>query len=74
MSKHFDPTVGWVITCDWPECGKQFVVGVNNGTEHFQCGIHHGIIPQKDRPEFQLPKDVEVNEDLLVKEGIKENE
>ena len=71
MSSRFDPSVGWVVSCDWPECGKQFVVGIDPGDtgNHYQCGIHHGIIPQKDRPEFQVPEGTEINEDVLVKEG-----
>lgn len=67
MSKYFDPAVGWVITCDWPECGKQFVVGANAAAyeTHYQCGRHHGIIPQKEKPEFQVSEDTEFNEDVV---------
>lgn len=73
MSIHFEPSAGWVVTCDWPNCGKQFVVGAirpgEEKTKHYQCGSHHGIIPQKDRPEFQLPEDIEIKEDVIVKEN-----
>jgi len=77
MSKHFDPTAGWIVTCDWPDCGKQYIIGLNGAKYddfHFQCGSHHGIIPQKDKPEFQLPEDVEVKEDVVVGTGDKTNE
>jgi hypothetical protein len=32
---------------------------------HFQCGRHHGIIPQAEKPEFQLPKGHKLNVDEL---------
>lgn len=30
--------------------------------KHFQCGRHHGIVPQAERPEFQVPKDPNAEE------------
>jgi len=76
MSKRFEPSVGWVVSCDWPGCEKEFVVGGNvaQTATHFQCGSHHGIIPQKDRPEFQVPKGTEVNEDLITSDKDNTNE
>lgn len=69
----------WVIVCDWTdEAGKGCELGVDkkprmfvdpdggrNPNHHFQCGLHHGVIKQKDRPEFQLPKDHKLNEEVL---------
>lgn len=73
MSKEFIDGF-WVIKCDWKDsktkkqCDKQFF-DPSEGSEpdkYFQCGIHHGLIPQKDRPEFKLPKVHKLNEDVLV--------
>jgi len=70
----------WVVICDWtdPETGKSCDLGVdgqptmfvdpkgnNGGNEHYQCGRHHGIIPQKEKPEFQLPKGHKLNEEIM---------
>lgn len=67
----------WVIECDWEECNlgiegapAQFVDpdGGKDPNKHFQCGRHHGIIPQAEKPEFQLPED-----HVLNVEEIKQN-
>jgi len=70
----------WVIACDWldPETKKTCDLGVDgepamfvdphggkNPLDHFQCGRHHGIIPQAEKPEFQLPEDHTLNVDVL---------
>lgn len=70
----------WVVVCDWtdPKTRKACSLGVdgqpamfvdpNRGkreTDHFQCGRHHGIVPQSERPEFQLPGDHKLNESVL---------
>ena len=70
----------WVIVCDWhdPETGKACSLGQDgdramfvdpnrgkNEADHFQCGRHHGIIPQKEKPEFQLPEGHRMNESVL---------
>lgn len=81
MSKYIDPSMGcWVIKCDWedPTTGKACALGVDgapalfvdpsggkNADDHFQCGRHHGIIPQAERPEFQLPEGHKLNTDVL---------
>ena len=69
----------WVIVCDWQdENGKACTLGSSGGprmfvdpdagrkpSNHFQCGSHHGVLKQKDRPEFQLPEDHKLNEEVL---------
>lgn len=81
MSKFVDPAMGcWVLKCDWvdPETGEACKLGTDgvpatfidphagrNPDNHFQCGRHHGIIPQAERPEFQLPKGHKLNTDEL---------
>jgi hypothetical protein len=70
----------WVIKCDWvdPNTSKPCGLGVDgepamfvdpeagSGTEkHFQCGRHHGVIPQKEQKEFQLPEGHKLNEEVL---------
>lgn len=81
MSKYIDPSMGcWVVKCDWvdPNSGKLCDLGVDgepamfvdphggkNAEDHFQCGRHHGIIPQAERPEFQLPEGHKLNTDVL---------
>lgn len=68
----------WVIVCDWEGCSlgqdgapAQFIdpEGGKNPDSHFQCGRHHGIIPQKERPEFQLPEDHVLNTDVLKQDA-----
>jgi len=60
----------WIIQCDWKGCDlgregepAQFVDpdGGRDPKKHFQCGRHHGIIPQAEKPEFQLPEDHKLN-------------
>jgi hypothetical protein len=68
----------WVIVCDWvdSETGKLCDLGVDGEPKmfvdpdqgktpdsHYQCGTHHGIIKQEDRPEFQLPEDHKLAEE-----------
>ena len=75
----------WVAICDWvdPGTGKPCDLGYEgeprmsvdpdggqNPNTHFQCGSHHGIVKQEFRPEFQLPEDHELNEEVL-KQGQK---
>lgn len=81
MSKFLDPQMGcWVIKCDWkdPETGAPCSLGADGGPAmfvdphaaqkpdvHFQCGRHHGIIPQAEKPEFQVPKDHKLYKDEI---------
>ena len=76
-----------VIVCDWvDENGKPCDSGVfgepkmfvdpdggRNEDKHYQCGSHHGIVKQEDRPEYQVPEDHksadEEQESVLVREG-----
>lgn len=78
----------WVVECDWvdPNTEEACTLGADgepamfvdpNGgkgaDDHFQCGRHHGIIPQAEKEEFQLPPDQEINEDVIVprtEEGV----
>ena len=71
----------WVIVCDWvdPNTNEKCKLGRegepamfvdpqgNKGgnDKHFQCGRHHGIIPQKEKPEFQLPEGHKLNQEVL---------
>lgn len=69
----------WVIVCDWVDGGgnactqgrdggpRMFVDpdGGKKPENHFQCGAHHGVLKQKDKPEFQLPADHTLNEAVL---------
>ena len=80
----------WVIECDWEGCdlghegrAAQFVdpEGGKNPDSHFQCGRHHGIIPQEEKPEFQLPEDHKLNQEVFTRdaeeitvEEVEENE
>jgi hypothetical protein len=83
----------WVVVCDWVDPATQercklgvegdpamFVdpMGRKGENKHFQCGRHHGIIPQKEKPEFQLPKDHKLNQEVLkpgtVMEGVQVEE
>ena len=84
MSKKLTDGV-WVITCDWkdPSTGEQCNLGRDNEiaqfidpdggrnpNKHFQCGRHHGVIPQAEKPEFQLPEDHKLNTEV-IKRGAK---
>ena len=68
----------WVIVCDWvdPETGQTCDLGVfgdpkmfvdpeqgKDPETHYQCGAHHGIVKQEDRPEFQVPDDHKLSEE-----------
>jgi hypothetical protein len=68
----------WVIVCDWkdPETERTCDLGIHGEPKmfvdpeqgkgpdsHFQCGSHHGIVKQEDRPEFQVPEDRKLAED-----------
>ena len=70
----------WVIVCDWvdPQTGKLCDLGVEGDPRmtvdpeggkkpdsHCQCGTHHGIVKQEDKPEFQIPEDHKLNEEVL---------
>lgn len=51
-----------------PDGSPRMTIDPDAGTKsekHFQCGRHHGVIPQKERPEFQLPKDHKLNEEVF---------
>jgi hypothetical protein len=81
----------WVIVCDWvgdnsKPCDlgvygepKMFVDpdGGKNEDKHYQCGVHHGVVKQEDRPEYQVPEDHKLTggekENLLVREGEAES-
>ncbi len=81
----------WVEVCDWvdPETGRPCNLGhegeprmavdpdggKNPGT-HFQCGAHHGIVKQEYKPEFQLPEDHKLSEEVLKQgaDGVKVEE
>ncbi len=72
-----DPETG--ETCDlgrdeWgdPDGSPRMVVDPDGGedlTRHYQCGIHHGIVKQEDKPEFQIPggDPLEDNEDIITR-------
>jgi len=70
----------WVIVCDWKDPDSEQVcdLGVDgepamfvdpdagkNEVNHFQCGRHHGIIPQAEKEEFQLPEGHKLNESVM---------
>ncbi len=40
--------------------------GGRNPEKHFQCGRHHGIIPQAEREEFQIPEGHKLFQDEIV--------
>lgn len=72
----------WVIECDWKDCdlgvdgaAAQFVDpnGGIDSDKHFQCGRHHGIIPQSEKPEFQLPDGHKLNIEEIKQKVDKEN-
>jgi len=75
----------WVMVCDWvdPKTGKPCDLGHEgepriavdpeggrNPDAHFQCGAHHGVVKQEYKPEFQMPEDHKLNEEVL-KQGQK---
>ena len=78
MSKRLQDGV-WVIVCDWQDVDGALCslgadgqpamffdpTGGRQAGTHFQCGRHHGIVPQKEKPEFQLPDDHRLNEEVL---------
>ena len=86
MSKKLEDGI-WVIVCDWKDaegkpCDKgvfgepKMFVDPDNGRspdKHYQCGSHHGILKQEDRPEYQLPEDHklagEEKESVLTQDG-----
>ena len=70
----------WILVCDWkdPETGDPCKLGdeeepamfvdPDQGRDpglDFQCGRHHGVVPQAERPEFQLPDDPALNETVM---------
>jgi len=74
----------WVIVCDWvdPNTGESCNLGYEgeprmavdpdggkSPSSHYQCGAHHGIVKQAEKPEFQLPEGHKLNEEVL-KRGI----
>ena len=39
------------------------------GTDtYYQCGEHHGVMKQEDKPEYQLPEGHELKESTLLKD------
>lgn len=70
----------WVIQCDFvDENGNPCSFGVDgqpamfvdptggqDPNTHFQCGAHHGVVKQSDKPEFQVPEDHKLAETSLV--------
>ncbi len=72
-----------VIVCDWvDEKGQPCDLGVAGDPKmfvdpdrgrvlekHYQCGIHHGVIKQEDKPEFQLPENHKLSDTTLVQDG-----
>ena len=71
----------WVVVCDWTdplteelctlgEDGDKAMyidpMGGKGRDTHFQCGRHHGVVPQSEKPEFQLPKGHKLNEEVLT--------
>lgn len=70
----------WVIVCDWknPDTSEGCTLGLDdqpamfvdpdggrNPELHFQCGKHHGIIKQEEKPEFQLPEGHKLNQEVV---------
>jgi len=70
-----DPQTG--KTCDlgkdedgMPDGSPLMAVDPDNGRspeKHFQCGRHHGIIPQAEQEEYQLPEGHKLYEDQIVR-------
>lgn len=68
-----DPVTGMSCTFGTDDDGKpnsapRMTVDPEAGQstdKHFQCGSHHGVIPQAEKPEFQLPKGHKLNEEVL---------
>ncbi len=83
----------WITSCDWKntDTGEVCTLGVggepamfvdpDQGRDpslHFQCGRHHGVIPQAEQEEFQLPEGHVLNETIMsnlpeAEEGIEDN-
>jgi len=70
----------WITSCDWvdPETGSDCDLGMDGDPAmfvdpdqgrdpelHFQCGRHHGVIPQAEQAEFQLPDGHTLNETVM---------
>ena len=74
----------WIITCDWKDesknpCNlglygepKTFVDpdGRHGKDTYYQCGNHHGVVKQEDKPEYQLDEDerAELKESTLLRD------
>lgn len=83
MSKRLEDGI-WVVVCDWedPETGKPCDLGFEgaaamfvdpdggrNPELHFQCGRHHGIVKQEEKPEFQLPEGHKLNQEVVSRDA-----
>lgn len=83
MSKKLEDGV-WVVVCDWkdPDTGGSCDLGVEgqpamfvdpdggrNPDLHFQCGRHHGVVKQEEKPEFQLPEGHKLNQEVVSNEA-----
>lgn len=83
MSKRLEQGV-WVVVCDWedPESGDKCNLGVDglpamfvdpdggrNPDFHFQCGRHHGVVKQEEKPEFQLPEGHKLNQEVVSRDA-----
>lgn len=83
MSKRLEDGV-WVVACDWkdPETGEACDLGFEgapamfidpdggrNPELHFQCGRHHGIVKQEEKPEFQLPEGHKLNQEVVSRDA-----
>lgn len=70
----------WIMICDWkdPVTGDLCALGLegdpamfvdpDQGRDpklNFECGRHHGVVPQAERPEFQLPEGHVLNETVF---------
>ena len=83
MSKKRDGGV-WVVICDFvDDNGKACDLGYDgepamfvdpdggkNPEMHFQCGRHHGIVKQSEKPEYQLPEGHKLSENTLQPQGL----
>lgn len=81
MSKQIIDNVN-VIVCDWKDGeGNSCDLGMGGvpkafinpdprvGTDsYYQCGEHHGVVKQEDKPEYQLPDDHELKENTLLQD------
>lgn len=72
----------WILVCDWkdPETGTACELGTDEEPAQFvdpdqgrdpdldfQCGRHHGVVPQAERPEFQLPDGHKLSETVMLR-------